>query len=53
MIGDQGPCVTGRTGLFQEIIESFQEVIPIRIIPKYLSAFDPPDHDVVQRTRRI
>jgi hypothetical protein len=39
--------------LVQEIAESIQEVIPVSIIPKYLSAFDPPHHNVVQCTRGI
>jgi hypothetical protein len=39
--------------LTQHVAQSIQEVIPVSIIPKYLSAFDPPYHNVVQCTRGI
>jgi hypothetical protein len=53
MIGDQHPCVTRRSGLVEQMAQSIQEVIPIRIILKYLSPFDPSQHNVVQGTRAI
>jgi hypothetical protein len=51
MIGQQSPSVTRSAGLVQEIAQSTQEVISVRIVPKYLWALYAPYDNVVQCSR--
>jgi hypothetical protein len=48
MIRDKNPSVAGGMSLRQDPGETIQKVLTIRIIPEYLSAFDPSDHEVMQ-----
>jgi hypothetical protein len=48
LIRNKNPSVAGGMSLRQEPGETIQKVLTIRIIPEYLSAFDPSDHEVMQ-----
>ena len=50
MIWNQGPCITPCLRFFQNLSKSCQEILPIRIIDKYHSPFDPSGHDMLQNT---
>jgi hypothetical protein len=45
MVGNQRPSVTEGCGTFNEGAHSFQEIVPVLIVPEYVPAFDAPyDH---------
>ena len=48
MIGDQRPGITLGIGFQQNRSQAIKKSISIRVINKYLSAFDPPGDNVVE-----
>jgi hypothetical protein len=48
MIGNQRPSKTGYPSHWQKPLQARKKILPVGIVPKYLSALDPPDHDVMK-----
>jgi hypothetical protein len=48
MIGNQRPRKTGYPSHWQKPLQARKKILPVGIVPKYLSALDPPDHDVMK-----
>ena len=48
MIGNQRPSKTGYPSHWQKPLQARKKILPVGIVPKYLSALNPPDHDVMK-----
>jgi len=53
VIWDQRPSQARGLGFRYDFSEPFKEVIPVRVIPKYLPLLNPPGDYVVQSPRRV
>jgi hypothetical protein len=53
MVWKQSPskaaCLTGE----EQITQTIQEILPIKVIPEYFPALDAPDDDVVKSACRV
>ena len=48
MVGNQRPRVTDGCGTFNEGAYSFQEIVPVLIVPEYVPSFDAPHNHMVE-----
>lgn len=48
VIGEKGPCKTAGLGPGNEVGETIHEILSVRVVAKYLSAFISSDDDVVK-----
>jgi hypothetical protein len=48
MVRNKNPPIAWGTSLRQELGEAIQKVLAILIVPKYLPALDPPDHEMME-----
>ncbi|MFO8162954.1 MAG: hypothetical protein R6T98_00280 [Desulfatiglandales bacterium] len=53
MIRDQYPPITGRLGFRKQHSQTIKEVLPILVVPKYLSTLYAPDHNMMKDTGSI
>jgi len=53
VVRNQGPRKAGRTGFNQNSTQPFQKVVPVLIVIEYLSTFNTPDNNMMQRSRSV
>jgi hypothetical protein len=49
----KGPCVTGALGFTQDRLQPLEEILPVGILPKNLTALNPTANDMLLRTRCV
>jgi hypothetical protein len=53
MIWEKRPGIASRLCSQQKPTQPFKEILPIAVIPEDLSAFNPPDDDMVKNSRSV
>jgi len=53
MIVQKSPCIAGAFCFGQEGLQAVNEIVPVLVVPEYLSAFNATYDDVVQYTGGI
>jgi hypothetical protein len=53
MIWEKGPGIASGLCFQQKFSQSFLKILPVPIIPKDLSAFNPPDDNMVKNSWSI
>ena len=53
MVGNQRPCIAGGLRLLEDFSQSLQKMILVIIAAEYLSPFNAPGYDLVDRTSNI
>jgi hypothetical protein len=53
MIGKQYPPITGGLGFSKQRSQAIKKLLPILLVPKYLSTLYPPYHNVMKNTGSV
>jgi hypothetical protein len=53
MIRQKCPGKASRLGLQQKLSQPFEKILPVTIVPKDLSALNPPDDNMMKNSRSI